>query len=87
MARPDVRHQPETLCSGRSGELHQVAHVLVLVSVVEIEFPARQGIGQHQKNSPIMTLGRFAGTFWPMDHCASTLVANITTTATPYRKA
>src|SRR5262249_20084458 len=60
VARHDVRHQSETLCSGPTGELHQITHVHVLVAVIEIEFPARQGIGHHQIDIAVLTLGRLA---------------------------
>src|SRR5215831_16813224 len=62
VARHDVRHQSKTLCSGPTGELHQIAHMHVLVAVVEIEFPAWQGIRHHQIYIAVLTLGRLART-------------------------
>ncbi len=60
VARHDVRHQSETLCSGPTRELHQITHVHVLVAVIEIEFPAWQRIGHHQIDIAVVTLGRLA---------------------------
>ena len=47
VARRDVGYQPKPLGPDPAGELHQVAHVHVLVAVVEVELPARHGIGHH----------------------------------------
>jgi hypothetical protein len=60
VARGDVRHQAEALRPGPAGKLHEIAHVHVLVAVVEIRFPPRQRIGHHQIHIAVLTFGRLA---------------------------
>jgi hypothetical protein len=59
-ARDDVGHQAEPLRPGPAGKLDEIAHVGVLVKVVEIRFPARQRIGHHHVHIAALTCGCLA---------------------------
>jgi hypothetical protein len=61
-ARHDAGHQAKTLRAGPAGKLHEIAHMHVLVTVIEIKFPTRQRIGHHEIGVAVLALGRFART-------------------------
>jgi len=59
VARSDA-HQAETLRPCPAGKLHEIAHMHVLVAVVEICFSARQRIRHHHIHIAILTFGCLA---------------------------